>query len=429
MRLLIVPIVFFFFTANQSVAIDFKSLKTDSGIKFWLVEDKSLPLISLSFLFKGGSSLDPVGKEGVTNLMTSLLDEGSDNFSAPEFKLAMRENGVKISYSASKEKINGTFQVVKSQIQEGFWLLHESLNKPLFQLDKINEVKSQIEASIKIDQSNISTIASDKFNDFFFINNKLGKTVKGNLDSLSKIKRLDILKSFEKSITKNNLVIGIAGDINSELAKKYIDYVFGNLPINNSIKPISTLPNLRNGVEIFEIDTPQTTVVFGQRGLSRNNKDYFSARIANYILGGGGFQSRLYKEIRERNGLVYSIYSYLLPFERIGIIIGGFQTRNENVKNTIQKVRDEWINIRVNGISKKELANAKTYFKGSFSRNLTSTISIANLLMIVQYYDLGEDYFANRDLIIDNVKLNHVNKLVKNLFDNDKLFFMVVGKP
>jgi zinc protease len=373
--------------------------------------------------------LDPGGKEGVTNLMTSLLDEGSDNFSASEFKLAMRENGVKISYSASKEKINGTFQVVKSQIQEGFWLLHESLNKPLFQLDKINEVKSQIEASIKIDQSNISTIASDKFNDFFFINNKLGKTVKGNLDSLSKIKRLDILKSFEKSITKNNLVIGIAGDINSELAKKYIDYVFGNLPINNSIKPISTLPDLRNGVEIFEIDTPQTTVVFGQRGLSRNNKDYFSARIANYILGGGGFQSRLYKEIRERNGLVYSIYSYLLPFERIGIIIGGFQTRNENVKNTIQKVRDEWINIRVNGISKKELANAKTYFKGSFSRNLTSTVSIANLLMIVQYYDLGEDYFANRDLIIDNVKLNHVNKLVKNLFDNDKLFFMVVGKP
>ena len=429
MRFLIVSIVFFFFTAKQSIAIDFKSLKTDSGIKFWLVEDKSLPLISLSFLFKGGSSLDPGGKEGVTNLMTSLLDEGSDNFSASEFKLAMRENGVKISYSASKEKINGTFQVVKSQIQEGFWLLHESLNKPLFQLDKINEVKSQIEASIKIDQSNISTIASDKFNDFFFINNKLGKTVKGNLDSLSKIKRLDILKSFEKSITKNNLVIGIAGDISSELAKKYIDYVFGNLPINNSIKPISKLPNLRNGVEIFEIDTPQTTVVFGQRGLSRNNKDYFSARIANYILGGGGFQSRLYKEIRERNGLVYSIYSYLLPFERIGIIIGGFQTRNENVKNTIQKVRDEWINIRVNGISKKELANAKTYFKGSFSRNLTSTVSIANLLMIVQYYDLGEDYFANRDLIIDNVKLNHVNKLVKNLFDNDKLFFMVVGKP
>ena len=111
------------------------------------------------------------------------------------------------------------------------------------------------------------------------------------------------------------------------------------------------------------------------------------------------FSIKIDKEIRERNGLVYSIYSYLLPFERVGIIIGGFQTRNE-MKKYIQRVRDEWTNIRVNGISKKELANAKTYFKGSFSRNLTSTISIANLLMIVQYYDLGEDYFANRDSLL-----------------------------
>ena len=429
MRFSIVLILLLFFKANQSTAIEFKSLKTDSGIKFWLIEDNSLPLVSLSFLFKGGTSLDPEGKEGVTNLMTSLLDEGSANFSASDFRIAKRENGVKISYSAGKEKINGSFQVVKSQIQEGFWLLYESLNKPIFQLDKINEVKSQIEASIKIDQSNISTIASDKFNDLFFTNSKLGKTVKGNLDSLLKIKRSDILKSFKKSITKNNLVIGIAGDINEELAKKYIDYAFGSLPTNDSIKPISKLPNLRNGVETFEIETPQTTVVFGQRGLGRSDEDYFAVRIANYVLGGGGFQSRLYKEIREKNGLVYSIYSYLLPFELTGVIIGGFQTRNKNVQDTIQKVRDEWENIRINGISKEELTNAKTYFKGSFSRNLTSTVSIANLLMIVQYYNLGDDYFAKRDLIIDNVKLNHVNKLVKNLFDNDKLFFMVVGKP
>ena len=94
MRFLIVLIFFFFFTANKSIAIDFKSLKTDSGIKFWLVEDKSLPLISLSFLFKGGSSLDPVGKEGVTNLMTSLLDEGTRNLTSKQFKNEMKMKGM-----------------------------------------------------------------------------------------------------------------------------------------------------------------------------------------------------------------------------------------------------------------------------------------------------------------------------------------------
>ncbi len=429
MKLVSLFIIFFLTLSKNLKSIEFQALESEKGIKFWLIEDNSLPLISLSFLFKGGSILDPDGNEGVTNLMTSLLDEGTESFSSSEFKLSMKENGVKLSFSASKEKINGTFQVVRSQIQEGFWLLQESINKPTFPINEINKVKSQIEASIKIDESNVSNIASDKFNEFFFKEKKLKKKIKGNVDSLNKIKRSDIIKIYKKSITKNNLVIGISGQINAEQAKKYVDYVFGSLPVNEKRLSVDNLSELNKGTKIIKMETPQTTVVFGQKGVSRKNKDYFAARIINYVLGGGGFQSRLYKEIREKKGLVYSVYSYLLPFEKTGIILGGFQTRNKTVNETIGKVKDEWKKIKKNGISKQELINAKTYFKGSFSRNFTSTLSIANLLMVVQYYDLGENYFVNRDLMIDNIKLNHVNKLADELFNSDELFFMVVGKP
>ena len=429
MKLVSLFIIFFLTLSKNLKSIEFQALESEKGIKFWLIEDNSLPLISLSFLFKGGSILDPDGNEGVTNLMTSLLDEGTESFSSSEFKLSMKENGVKLSFSASKEKINGTFQVVRSQIQEGFWLLQESINKPTFPINEINKVKSQIEASIKIDESNVSNIASDKFNEFFFKEKKLKKKIKGNVDSLNKIKRSDIIKIYKKSITKNNLVIGISGQINAEQAKKYVDYVFGSLPVNEKRLSVDNLSELNKGTKIIKMETPQTTVVFGQKGVSRKNKDYFAARIINYVLGGGGFQSRLYKEIREKKGLVYSVYSYLLPFEKTGIILGGFQTRNKSVNETIGKVKDEWKKIKKNGISKQELINAKTYFKGSFSRNFTSTLSIANLLMVVQYYDLGENYFVNRDLMIDNIKLNHVNKLADELFNSDELFFMVVGKP
>ena len=429
MKLVSLFIIFFLTLSKNLKSIEFQALEAEKGIKCWLIEDNSLPLISLSFLFKGGSILDPDGNEGVTNLMTSLLDEGTESFSSSEFKLSMKENGVKLSFSASKEKINGTFQVVRSQIQEGFWLLQESINKPTFPINEINKVKSQIEASIKIDESNVSNIASDKFNEFFFKEKKLKKKIKGNVDSLNKIKRSDIIKIYKKSITKNNLVIGISGQINAEQAKKYVDYVFGSLPVNEKRLSVDNLSELNKGTKIIKMETPQTTVVFGQKGVSRKNKDYFAARIINYVLGGGGFQSRLYKEIREKKGLVYSVYSYLLPFEKTGIILGGFQTRNKTVNETIGKVKDEWKKIKKNGISKQELINAKTYFKGSFSRNFTSTLSIANLLMVVQYYDLGENYFVNRDLMIDNIKLNHVNKLADELFNSDELFFMVVGKP
>ncbi len=418
-----------FFSSKNSYAIQFESLETKNGIKFWLIEDNSLPLVSMSFSFKGGSILDPIGKDGVTNLMTSLLDEGTQNFTASEFRLFKRENGIKISFSTSKERIDGSFQVVKPRLQEGFYLLHESINKAKFPVREIKKVKSQIEASIKIDNSDVSTLASNKFNEFFFKDKLIGRNTKGNLKALTTISRDNIKSIYRSSFVKDRLFIGISGDIDSTLAKKYVDYVFGNLPSKEFINPISKLKELSKGKEIIKMKTPQTTVVFGQKGLGRKDKEYFAARIINYVLGGGGFQSRLYKEIREASGLVYSIYSYLMPYEYAGVIIGGFQTRNENVGTTIEKVKSEWKRIESEGITKIELQNAKTYYKGSFSRNFTSTLSIASLLMIVQYYDLGEDYFKKRDLIIDDLKLNEINNLAKKLFDSETLFFMIVGEP
>ena len=418
-----------FFSSKNSYAIQFESLETKNGIKFWLIEDNSLPLVSMSFSFKGGSILDPIGKDGVTNLMTSLLDEGTQNFTASEYRLFKRENGIKISFSTSKERIDGSFQVVKPRLQEGFYLLHESINKAQFPVREIKKVKSQIEASIKIDNSDVSTLASNKFNEFFFKDKLIGRNTKGNLKALTTISRDNIKSIYRSSFVKDRLFIGISGDIDSTLAKKYVDYVFGNLPSKEFINPISKLKELSKGKEIIKMKTPQTTVVFGQKGLGRKDKEYFAARIINYVLGGGGFQSRLYKEIREASGLVYSIYSYLMPYEHAGVIIGGFQTRNENVGTTIEKVKSEWKRIESEGITKIELQNAKTYYKGSFSRNFTSTLSIASLLMIVQYYDLGEDYFKKRDLIIDDLKLNEINNLAKKLFDSETLFFMIVGEP
>ena len=428
MRINLWIFLFFLLTHHNVNSIDFEQLKTEKGISFWFVKDNSLPLISMSFSFKGGSLLDPSGKEGATNLMVSLLDEGTENFKGNELKLSLKENGAKISLSTEKEKIEGSFQVVSSQVQEGFWLLYESINKPLFNSEDIKKIKKQIQASIKIDKSVVSTQASEKFNENFFKNSLFSRNIKGDNESLKKISRNDIFKIHKENFTKNNLIIGLAGDIDSENAKKYIDYVFGELPSSKVERETPPFKNLKIGKKFLEMETPQSTIVFGQRGLGRKNKDYFAARVLNYVLGGGGFQSRLYKEVREKNGLVYSIYSYLMPYESDGVIIGGFQTRNKTVDETILKVKEEWKKMQDQGITEDELREAKTYYKGSFSRNFTSTISIATLLKVVQYYDLGKNYFVNRSEIIDNLKLKEINSLASSLFDEKNLFFMIVGK-
>ena len=173
--------------------------------------------------------------------------------------------------------------------------------------------------------------------------------------------------------------------------------------------------------------SPQTAVVFGQKGLSRKDKNFFALRIVNYVLGGGGFQSRLYKKIREQNGLVYSIYSYLIPYNDDGVILGGFQTKNESVNETINILKSEWNKIKTDGITKSEFIEAKSYYLGSFSRNYTSTRSIASLLNTIQFYELDINYFQDRKMIINNISHEEVNKIARDIFDSEKLFFAIVG--
>ena len=426
----IIVIFFILFSLSSSIsALEFKELKTEDGIKIWWVKDESLPIISISFSFNGGSYLDEKGKEGTAYLMSALLDEGTKNFSSNEYKIAMKSNGMNLSFATAIDKIGGNFQIISTQKNKGFELFYEAVNFPTFSYEEIEKVKKQIVSSIKIENSDVSSVADIKFDEFFFGSHDFSRRIKGSIESIERISRKDLVAYQKNVFTKDNIVIGVAGNISEKEVKQYISMVFGNLPSVGNQRKLSTFNSLKMGEEVFEMDTPQTTVVFGQPGISRTEKNYFVARIANYILGGGGFQSRLYKEIREKRGLVYSIYSYLDSYKMDGVIVGGFQTRNHSVMDTIEMVKGEWSKISSSGVTSRELQDAKTYYKGSFSRNLTSSLSIANLLKIVQYYNLGNDYFVRRDKIIDDITLEQINNLISNLIDRDKLFFMIVGKP
>ncbi|MEE2694983.1 MAG: pitrilysin family protein [Pseudomonadota bacterium] len=428
---MILNLVFFFsFIYCQSVnSFEFQKLKTESGIEFWFVEDKSIPIVSLSYSFKGGASLDHDNKAGISNLMTSLMDEGTRNLSASEFKDLMKINGMKMYFSTEKDRIDGVFQIITSQIDDGFSLFYEALNHPRFDEREIEKIKKQIEASIRIDESDIPKIASDKFNHFFFNKHSFSRKVKGTLDSITRISKDDLISFHKEAFTRNNLNIGVAGNVSERQIKKYVEMVFGKLSNAGESRRLETFPPMPSGKEFYKIETPQTTVLFGHSGLSRNDKNFFAIRIANYVLGGGGFQSRLYKNIREKRGLVYSVYSYLLSYQNDGVIIGGFRTRNKSVTETIKRVRDEWKKIERKGITKNELDDAKAYYNGSFTRNFTSTLSIAKLLQIVQYYNLGENYFEERKELIDSLKLDEINNLISEFFKSEELFFMIVGDP
>ena len=209
-----------------------------------------------------------------------------------------------------------------------------------------------------------------------------------------------------------------------------LDKAFGGLPPKQKPRPVRpTAPKLQGGIVVERFDTPQSVAVFGQPGLPRRHPDYYAAYILNHIMGGGGFTSRLYREIREKRGLAYSVYSYLWPLRRSALLLGAVATQNARVAESVGIVRAEWARMAGEGPTAEELAAAKKYLTGSYPLRFSSSSRIADMLVGVQFEGLGRDYFARRNGHIARVSLADVRRVAKSLLKPDRLTFFVVGKP
>ncbi len=426
MKLFFLIIIFIFpFNTNS---LEVKELKTKEGINLWFVKDDSLPIVSVNFSFNYGSFNDYDKKSGTANLLASMLDESTENLDSKDFQEQMKALGMKLRFSVSQNQFSGSFQTIAENIEKSFELLKMSINRQTFDEEDLKKVKNQIKANLRFKESDISSISSKLFTEHFFLEHKFSNPVEGNSKSIDMITIEDLISFRDDFFVRQSLKIGVSGFIDQKELLEQIDNVFGKLRLkskNNKIIP--KFERLAVGKKYLKKTSPQTSVVFGQKGLSRKDIDFFSLRIVNYVIGGGGFQSRLYKKIREQNGLVYSIYSYLIPYNDDGIILGGFQTKNESVEETISMLKSEWDKIRHEGITEKEFNEAKSYYLGSFSRNYTSTRSIASLLNTIQFYELGIKYFQERKEIINNLSFEEINSVAGKIFDSKKLFFSIVG--
>jgi zinc protease len=182
-------------------------------------------------------------------------------------------------------------------------------------------------------------------------------------------------------------------------------------------------------LKVVEKPIPQSQVIFGSMGLARSDPDWYAAYVLNYVLGGGGFTSRLTEEVREKRGLAYSVYSYLYPMDYTAIYMGGVGTQNTRVAEALAVIKAEIARTRDNGLTAEELANAKTYLNGSFPLRLTASGRIARLLLAIQRENLGIDYMDRRAGLINAVTLEDIARVAKRLLQPDNLLVVVVGKP
>ena len=418
-----------FVAHNPAQATTIERVVSPGGIEAWLVREPSVPLIALDFAFKGGADQDPDGKPGVGYLTSALLDDGAGDLNSVAFQRLLQEYAVEMSFSTGRNHVLGSVRVLKEWSDQGFDLLRLALNVPRFDADALERARAQVITGLRRETTSPNDIASRTWWKTAFPGHPYGRPTNGTLESVPQI-AVDDLKAFARRVfARDTLKVVAVGDIDAAALGKVLDRVFGALPAKaelNSVAPV-TMQAMGRRI-VVDLDVPQAVLALGGVGLARKDPDFMTAYVVNHILGGGAFSSRLYTEVREKRGLAYGVYSYLMPLDHAALVMAGTATSGDKAGEALSIIESEMHRLANEGPTVAELAKAKAYLKGSYALRFDTSTKIASQLLQIQLDDLGIDYINRRNQLIDAVTIEDAKRVAKRLFSADFLV-TVVGRP
>lgn len=415
--------------ATAASAVTIEKIVSPSGIQAWLVRDSAVPLVSLNYSFRGGSSQDSAEKSGTANLAGDLLDEGAGDLDGQTFHERLENHAIELSFQAGRDQFHGSLRSLSEHREEAFDLLRLALTAPRFEAEAVERVRGQEIAGLHRETTNPNNIASRNWWRTAFPGHPYGRETKGTLQSVPTITADDLRDYVRRVFARNELTVSIVGDIDVKTAGELIDRAFAKLPAKNNLKPVADAKPAGLGRRIvIDLDVPQAVVTFGGQGLARSDQDFMAGYIVNHILGGGSFSSRLYKEVREKRGLAYGVSESLVWFKHAAITIGGTATRADRTSDALAIIETETKRMAEGGPTEEELAAAKSYLKGAYALSLDTSAKIAAQLTQIQLDGLGIDYMQRRSAMIDSVTLDDAKRVAKRLFGGGMLV-TVVGKP
>jgi len=431
MRHFLVPIVATFVLATSTAvanAVDIQTVTSSKGVKALLVEDYTVPLVALSFSFKGGTTQDTPGKEGTANLLTTMLDEGAGDIKSQEFQAKLDDLGVNYRFNVGLDYFSGGMTTIASLSDESFDMLRLMLNEPRFDEEPIDRMKASLLNSLTSAETNPNAISAKAWRKAVFADHPYSRPRKGTIKTAKTITS-DDLEQYRKNVfARDNLVIGVVGAISPEKLQAVLDRVFGDLSPKATLAEVPEYQATTGTNVHVDLAVPQTSISMALPGIKRDDPDFYAAYLANYILGGGAFNSRLYTQVREKRGLAYSVYSYLATYDDSGVIGAGSATRAERADQTIKIMLSEMERFGKEGPTAEELDKAKKYIIGSYAiGNLDTSNKIAGVLVAIQQNNLGLDYITKREDYLNAVTLEDVKRVAKKLFGN-KPTVVTVGK-
>ncbi len=413
---------------TASAATKVERLVSPGGITAWMVYEPSVPLIAMNFAFKGGSAQDPPDKAGLADMAVALLDEGAGDLDANTYHERVDAKAIEINFGATRDYVSGSMRTLNENRDEAAKLLKLAVTAPRFEPEDVERIRAQTLSLLRRASTSPNDIVSERWWAAAFPGHPYGLPQRGTLTTVPTITPDDLHGFTRRTFARDNLVVGIVGNIDAAAAGKLIDQVFGSLPATSELTPVpSAVPQGLGQTITVDLDVPQTVMTLGGPGIMRKDPDFMAAFVLNHILGGNPFSSRLPIEVRETRGLAYYASSSVLTLDHAAIFTSGTATRFDRAGQALDVMRAVIRRLADEGPTEEELAKAKSFLTGSYGQRFDTSTKIAEQLVGIQLEGLGADYIEKRNGLVNAVTLADVKRAAKRLLDGNMLV-TVVGK-
>jgi zinc protease len=405
-----------------------RAIRSPSGIEAWLVSDSTVPMVVLRAYWRGGSAIEPERLVGVTGVMADMLTEGAGAMDANAFKERLEELNMSLGVSAGWDGVGMSLTTLSENRDAAFEMARLALHVSRFDAEPLARIKRQLLVGIRTRETNPGYLANLALDQGLYASHPYARRT--SRESVAAITRATLQERRAALLNRATLQITIVGDIDEAAAGRAIDHIFGALPQGaRPPEPANASLGQPAPLIVRPLPQPQSLIVFAGPGIQDEDPDWIPLAVANYILGGGGFSSRLMDQVREQRGLVYGIGTSPSVREHVALMRGSAQSENENVAQAIEVTRAEMGRLYREGATQAEVNDAITYLTGSFALDLDSNSKIASV--VHGYQTAGRDiaYINRRNDLIRAVTLEDVNRVIRRLFDPDAYTFVVVGQP
>ena len=391
--------------------------------------DKRLPLVTMQFIFTNSGSVTDTTKAGLAKFSAKLMNEGTKKLGSSAFAESLESKAIHISSSTGVETFVMEVGCLKEEFDEGLKSFSALLKDPNLTEEAVNKVKTITLGALSSKENDFDYVASNELKAVLFKGTVLAQAANGTKESVKSIELEDVKLFLKSHITTSNLIVVLGGDIDLNFTKSKIAEIIKTLPKGNvgEVKHYDVIK--KPSESVLKKDTKQAYVYFGSPYNVRvDSKDYYKARVATFILGTGGFGSRLMEEIRVKRGLAYSAYARVDVSKSSNYMTGYLQTKLESLdeaKKTVKEVVAEFVK---NGVTKEELEQTKKFILGSEPLRVETMNQRLNRTFMEYYKGFKLGHSEHELEMIKNLKLKDLNKYIKEHKEILELSFAIVTK-